>query len=124
MECIKGQSWFFFVSGGLLSETFQYRPDTSHELSWRKWFRYIVIRTELERSNLIVLAIACREYDDRCIACLTDFLTHSKTVFLWEIEIEDNEVELGSYYLEQLYRLLAIMSDTDFDLALSQIQRE
>lgn len=124
MQRIKGQSGLFLISDRLLSETFQYRPDTSHKLSWRKWFRYIVIRTELERSNLIVLAIACREYDDRCIARLTDFFTHSKTVFLWEIEVEDDQIELGSYYLEQLYRLLTIMSDTDFDLALSQIQRE
>lgn len=76
MKILKGYSRFFLVSESLLSEALEYGSDSSHKLSWRKRFRYIIIGTELQCTNFVVFTIACREYYDRSITGLTNLLAH------------------------------------------------
>jgi hypothetical protein len=67
--------------------------DAGDEFSWRKRFRYIIVGSEFQSSYFIIFTIASREYDYRDVIRFPHCFTDRKTIPLWEIEIEDNEIE-------------------------------
>ena len=92
----KGEVCFFLLGCCLLPEAFQNSSDSSHEFARGEWFRDIVVGSEFEGSNLVVLVIAGRKHDDWCAACFSDLFAYRKTIFFWEIQIEDYEIYMRS----------------------------
>jgi len=84
----------------------QYALDPRDELAWRERLGEVIVRTETEAFDLVLLESAGREHDDRQVGLFTDLLEYGEPIPFGEREIQHDEV--GPLRVDHRERLVAV----------------
>src|SRR5690606_22114994 len=95
------------------SPTTNRRTNSCQQLPQREWLDNVIVGTQFEAVDLVLLLAACRQHEDRNIMVLANMTEHLEPVELRKHHVEDDQVEFIPARVHQFDGRLAVVRRDD-----------